>query len=161
MNKKRGKIIGGKPTILSLPVDDGGCGWYRVRQILAKMNELDIANTHIVDEKKDTGEELEQALEVADAVITRNEATHMKIMQVTREKNPEQRFIFDHDDNTFLIQPSNEHYKDHGVLDVVDEKTGVELWKTGERGFDAYENRQRRVALEYLLEQSTLNTAPT
>ena len=155
------KLEGGLPKILALPCDDGGCGWYRVRQILAKMNELEIATTHVVDEKKDTGEELEEAITYADAVITRNEVSHQRIMAVMREKLPDKRFIFDHDDNTFLIQPSNEHYKDHGVMDVVDEKTGIELWKTGERGFDAYENRKKRVALEYLLEQSTLNTAPT
>lgn len=151
----------GKTNILSLPVDDGGCGWYRVRQFLQEMNRQGLANTYILKGDESEGE-VGSAIEVADVIIARN-GTAPFVRQI-KTVDPDKPVVFDHDDNTFEILPSNEHYKDHGTRDVVaDTPDGEkEIWVTGKtKGFNRYKNLWAQKELQYLLEASDLNTSPT
>lgn len=151
----------GKFNILSLPVDDGGCGWYRVRQYMQELNRQGLANIYILKGDESEGE-IAQSIEVADVIVARN-GTAPFVRQI-RSMDPDKPIVFDHDDNTFKIAASNEHYKDHGTEDVVvDTPDGeLDLWVTGNtKGFNRYNNLWRRKELEFLLQASDLNTSPT
>lgn len=150
----------GRLNILSLPVDRGGCGNYRVRQIFSEIKRQNLANVYVL-EGKESEEELAKSLEVADVIVARNGTA--PFARKIKSMYPDKPIVFDHDDNTFEILPSNEHYRDHGVQDVtIETEDGkMELWKTGEKGFDRYANLYKRKELEFLLTMSDLNTSPT
>lgn len=149
-----------KFKVLALPVDDGGCGWYRVRQYIEFFNESGLADAIIM--KPGWSEaELRGAVEAADVIIARNSTDDMVQLIQETSSTP---IVFDHDDNMFEILPSNEHYKDHGTDDVwVKTNEGEKpLWVTGiTPGFNRYANMRKRFNLQYLLKTSDLNTSPT
>lgn len=151
-----------KFSILSLGADEGGCGWYRVRQIFREIDRQGLASTYIFT-GEETESEMEAALMHADVILARrgNEG----LVRIIKERYPFKPIVFDHDDNTFIIQPSNEHYVDLGTEDVYVETTqGVKipLWVSGvTKGFDKFKNKHKMVELEYMLEVSDLNTGTT
>lgn len=153
-------LTSGPLNILSLPVDKGGCGYYRVRQILASIKKQGLAKVYIL-EGKESEEEVAKSLEVANVIIARNGTA--PFVRRIKTMYPEKPLVFDHDDNTLEILPSNEHYRDHGVEDVtVETEDGPhEVWKTGVNGFNKYSNLYKRKELEFLLSASDLNTSPT
>jgi glycosyltransferase involved in cell wall biosynthesis len=138
-------------NILSLQVDDGGCGWYRVRQYIEEFNRQGLANTYIL-KPSDKEELIAEAIGKADIIIARNGNSPM--IEAIQGMYPGKVIVFDHDDNTFKIDWTNEHYKDHGVDDT-------KLWVTGVTpGFDKFKNRRKRHEMVYMLETSALNTSP-
>lgn len=152
----------GKPKILSLPVDRGGCGWYRVRQIFRELIRQGLADVHILD-GKESQEQLEASIQVADVILARNGTDQMVELIKSRYGK---KVVFDHDDNTFGILPSNQHYVDHGTEDVWVPIPGEEdvrpLWVTGvTNGFDKYRNLRRQLDLRFILASSDLVTSPT
>lgn len=145
-----------KLNILSLPVDEGGCGWYRVRQLLESLENQGLANTYILD--KDDGEkEIALAIESADLILARS-GTAPFIRQI-KTMDPDKPVVFDHDDYTFETLPTNESYRHFGVTEVMMNDT--EVWVNNRDGFNQYRNLWSRKELEYLLTVSDLNTSPT
>ena len=150
-----------KVKILSLVADRGGCGWYRVRQAFAKMERLGMADMHIFDHG-DKEHEMRLALEMADIILARN--GNNPFMELIRTSFPDKRVIFDHDDNSFVVPPSSEHYRELGTDDVYTqtEKGMVPVWVTGlTPDFDKFKNRKTLVDLEFMLEKSDMVTTTT
>lgn len=148
--------------ILALATDKGGCGWYRVRQLLREIDKQGLASTYVI-ESNNTEEELQLAIDNAHVLLVRR--GNEEFLKVIRGQYPDKHaVVFDHDDNTFIVQPSNEHYVDFGIEDVyADTKEGQKpLWLSGiTPGFDKFRNRHKMVDLEYGLESADLTTAPT
>lgn len=149
-----------KLRIVSLPVDDGGCGWYRIRQNFKAMESTGQAKPLIL-KASDSIQDIQTAIENADVVIGRNGTS--LLVQGIRKAGLEMKFVFDHDDNTFEILPSNEHYKDHGTNDITANtpEGDIDVWKTGVHGFDRFVNRHKSIDLQYLVETASICTAPT
>lgn len=148
-------------NVLALPVDESGCGWYRVRQIIQELNRQGLANTCILD-GKESHEELARAIEIADVILCRNNAS--EFMRMIKIADPWKTVVFDHDDYMKALLPSNEAYKDFGVADiVVDTKEGPKpMWVSGStQDYNRYKNIWRHKEMEYLLEAADLNTSPT
>lgn len=159
--RRQAYLSGDAFRVLSLVTDEGGCGWYRIRQMLRELDKQNIASTYIL-KAQDKEKEISMAVEMADVIIYRKGNEDM--VRALRTVAPDKPFIFDHDDNTFIIQPSNEHYLGHGTEDVwVETESGpTPVWVHGiTPHFDKYENRRKQIDLQYSLEQSDLNTAPT
>lgn len=141
--------------ILSLQVDDGGCGWYRVRQPLAMIGKHTDHEAHVVDPQKDHPMSVLDALNVADVVIMRPRAEKsletipQTVNDYRKEKGIKEKWdpvwVMDIDDNVENISPYSNHYKDHGVEEV---KHGNDwLWKDGQGGFDIQQNRENQQSL--------------
>lgn len=140
--------------VLSLPVDDGACGWYRVRQPLKALKDHTEHDTHIVDLNRDGAINTAIAFahadiiyarqgvnipstkaRLADSVKTLSEETGTAIPQ------PHAKWVMDIDDNTEIISPYSNHYQELGQEEF--KHDGQWLWKDGERGFDLQANRER------------------
>lgn len=141
--------------ILSLPVDKGGCGWLRVRQPLAILNQDPEIETHVIDNYKDDFTKIFQALCLADILVVRQggdvgvDRLRKAVAEGQKESGLPQRFpkvVFDIDDNIERISPYSEHYKEYGQREFVHE--GKKIWEDGLRGFDLAKNRTR---VEHLL----------
>ena len=152
----------GRPKILSLSVDKGGCGWYRVRQIMRGLSLSEKADTHIID-GSESEEQMQAAVAAADVILARNGTGPM--IEYIKTIHPTKKIVFDHDDNTFAILPSNQHYADHGIQDVWVPVPGEEdkpLWVTGiTPGFNKYRNLKKQQELEYCIKTADLVTSPT
>lgn len=155
--------IGGQPfndaaiNILSLQVDKGGCGHYRVRQYLEEFEKKGLANTYIM-KASDSEEQLRESIEKADIVIARNGTLPM--VKHLRKVMPNKKIVFDHDDNTFIVPWTSDHYKDFGVEDIYDTSNNP-IWVTGvTKDFNKYENMHKQLETRYLLESATLVTSP-
>lgn len=142
--------------ILSLPVDDGGCGWYRVRQWLEIFDREELAQVYLL-EGKETEEEIALAIERADIILARS-GTGPFVRQI-KTIDPYKPIVFDHDDYTFETLPTNESYRSLGLSEV--EMNGVDIWVNNRDGFNQYRNLWSMKELEFLLMSSTLNTSPT
>jgi hypothetical protein len=122
----------GEFNVLSMQVDEGGCGWYRVRQYLKKFEQLKIANSHIF-KSTDSEEVMATALELSSVIIARNGNGAM--VRHILSKDPSKKIILDQDDNTFKIDKFNEHYLNFGTKDVWE--GDIPMYVTGTTpGFD-------------------------
>ncbi|MCK5295267.1 MAG: hypothetical protein KAJ75_00125 [Alphaproteobacteria bacterium] len=142
MPKKGKKQDTNKPLkIMSMPVDKGGCGQYRVRQPLAMISQPH--QCHIVDKDKDNMNQVYEALKMADIIIVRQGGEIG--MRDLKSKYPEikAKWVLDIDDNIELISPYSEHYRTYGTKEYYDKHADVWLWKDHERGFEVHENFQR------------------
>lgn len=142
--------------VLSLPVDDGGCGWYRVRQPFYKLRQHGLCDVHILDDRNESPEDLGRAIRDADVVVARPVLnTKFILFDSVWEIDPHKPIVFDIDDNNFTISPYSEHYVDFGQEDFTDEE-GRKIWETGRNKFDKYLNQVRMVHFKRMLEQSTI-----
>jgi hypothetical protein len=167
--------------VLFLPADDGGCGYHRVRMWDKAFNELGIADSQLLspgDEEK----EVRLAIDSADVVVSRlNTLAYTKLIKKTW---PNKVVVFDHDDNTLEVKPSNPSYKDYGTMDIwidsedvtktdfykqqtmgtklkMEEKGAIPLWVTGiTPGFNRFDNLEQHVGLLYSLLSCDLATSP-
>lgn len=146
----------GEFNVLSLQVDEGGCGWYRVRQMLKQFDKIDGVNTHIL-KHTDSEETMAVARELSSVILVRQGNSSM--VQFIKAIDPGKVMVFDHDDNTFMIDPFNEHYMDYGTKDVwVGDKP---VYVTGYTpGFDRFKNIWKEQEFTYLLKCADLSTAP-
>lgn len=167
--------------VLFLPADDGGCGYHRVRMWDKAFSELGVADSQLLDSSLDE-KEVRLVIDAADVVVSRlNTLAYIKLIKKTW---PNKVVVFDHDDNTLEVKPSNPSYKDFGTMDIwvenkdikstdfykqqtmgvklqMVEKDAIPLWVTGiTPGFNRYMNLEQHVGLIYALLSCNLATSP-
>ena len=96
--------------VLFLPCDDGGCGWYRIRQWNEYFQLMDDTESYVMTGKEDNIMEL---IQESDLIIGRLGATGF-VKEIKTNIDPNKVFVFDHDDNTMEVLPTSEHYKELG-----------------------------------------------
>lgn len=156
-----------KIKILSMPVDDGGCGHYRIRQPAEMINTYTDSEMHIINKEKDNLLALVQALAVAD-VITCRQGTPIQLVKPQFENAVEKigkemtaKWVYDIDDNIEDISPYNYHYKDNGVEEYYDKNQKKWLWKDGQAGFNLNHNKEKLKQHKYNMEMADLITVTT
>jgi len=128
--------------IMSLPVDDGGGGWYRVYQPFSEIKKHTIHDTHVANMEKDDLVQLGKAIELADIIVMRYGAERVLPLLGGKLKT-KAKTVIDIDDNSEMTSPYSSHYKDSGVEEFFDKNQNKWLWKDGESGFDLKLNRQK------------------
>jgi len=146
-------------NVLFLPVDEGGCGWYRVRQWHEYFEGMDNVKSYIMNGKE------EDPLEVinnADVVVARIQ-DYEYVKEIKCNIDPLKPIVFDHDDNTMELLPTSEHYKEFGTQDAW-VKVGEEVkpvWVTGvTEGFNRHKNLIGQFNMLYLVGSADLITTP-
>lgn len=144
--------------IISLPVDEGGCGWYRVRQPVAAIKELTPHDAHVID-KSDDMTAVSSALRIADVVMGRQgaEIGIRKLKEIPEFKHL--KYVMDIDDNVEMISPYSEHYREYGVEEF--KHNGQWIWKDGTGDFDIARNKERLGSLLRGLQEADLVTVTT
>ena len=168
-----------KLRVLWLPADDGGCGYHRVKIFNEALNRLGIAESGIL---KVGQEHIEQLVEASDVIVGR--LNTYEFIKIVKESWPDKVVVFDWDDNTLEVSPSNTAYKEFGSKDVwvkvdnvkdtefyknapekqksVIEQNGLPLWVTGiTEGFNRYANLSQHTNLLWCLQACDLATSPT
>jgi glycosyltransferase involved in cell wall biosynthesis len=125
---------------MSQPVDDGGCGWYRVRQPFESIKRFTPDDAYIIDPHKDNMEEVVEAMGQTQVMVMRPGAEAAFWMMKNKPEFSHLKWVMDIDDNIEQISPYNYHYQDYGVEDFYDKNIGAWLWKHGERNWDAKKN---------------------
>lgn len=126
---------------ISLPVDSGGCGSYRIRQPFDMLKRFTDDDTHIIDQKKDDMGAITKAVLQADAIVSRPGSEKGAQMLLANKDFKDKKWILDIDDNVELIDPYSTHYKEYGIKEV--KHDGEWLWKDGEGNFDLKANKMR------------------
>jgi glycosyltransferase involved in cell wall biosynthesis len=153
--------------ILSMPVDDGGCGHYRVRQPLAMIKKYTDHDCHLIDIEKDDMLAIAAGLPFADIVLCRQGSSisqarawlenasldYGKTMK--RDGKMGAKWVMDIDDNREYTSPYSQHYRDNGLEEYFDRNRGVWLWKDGQRGFDLKKNREQ--IAEYFKDMASMD----
>lgn len=147
--------------VLFLPVDEGGCGWYRIRQFDEAFKFRDDVKSYLMDGKEPSNEQLE-LIKSADVVVGRlYDYQYFKLIK--EEIDPNKKIVFDHDDNTMEVLPTSEHYKEFGTEDAWALVSGnlKPIWVTGlTKGFNRYKNLSLQMNLLYILASADLITSP-
>lgn len=139
MKSKKTDVI----RIMGLPVDQGGCGWYRIRQPFQMIQDNTPHDTHIWNREKDNGEGIAAAIPHTDIVVFRPNAEPGFFKMSSYKEMDHLRFVLDIDDNTEDISPYNFHYQGFGIHEFYDNNAQKWLWKHGENKFDINKNRDR------------------
>ena len=138
--------------VLYLPVDDGGCGWMRIRQWHEAFHKRDDVISVIMTGKEDPQEQTE-LIQNADVIVSRMPGLeYVKLIKTTIA--PEKPIVFDHDDNTMEVLPTSEHYAEFGTQDAYAKKGDevIPVWVTGEtEGFNRYKNLWGQMGLIWML----------
>lgn len=145
--------------ILSLPVDRGGCGNYRIRQPFEMINRFTESEAQILDSSQDSVE-IVKAMTVADLFVIRPGAEEgfQRLMTIPEFKN--KPYVMDIDDNVELISPYSEHYSEYGTEEFYDHNAQVQLWKDGET-LDIKKNRARLQMQLFGMRNASLITVTT
>lgn len=159
---KKSKVKGKRPLqVLFLPVDDGGCGWYRIRQFDEAFKFREDVRSYLMDGKEETEKQVEM-INAADIVVGRlGDYQYFKLIK--EDIAPDKKMVFDHDDNTMEVLPTSEHYKDFGTEDAwaLLEGNLKPIWVTGlTEGFNRYKNLAGQMNLLYILASADLITSP-
>lgn len=156
------KTKGKRPLqVLFLPVDDGGCGWYRIRQFDEAFKFRDDVRSYLMDGKEEANKQVEM-INSADVVVGRL-GDYQYIKMIKEEIAPDKKIVFDHDDNTMEVLPTSEHYKEFGTEDAwaLVEGNLKPIWVTGlTEGFNRYKNLSSQMNLLYILACADLITSP-
>lgn len=156
------KTKGKRPLqVLFLPTDDGGCGWYRIRQFDEAFNFRDDVRSYLMNGKEEANKQVEM-INSADVVVGRL-CDYQYFKMIKEEIAPDKKIVFDHDDNTMEVLPTSEHYKDFGTEDAwaLVEGNLKPIWVTGlTEGFNRYKNLSSQMNLLYILACVDLITSP-
>jgi len=159
---KKSKTKGKRPLqVLFLPVDEGGCGWYRIRQFDEAFKFRDDVKSYLMDGKEPVDEQTE-LIKSADVVVGRL-CDYQYFKLIKEEIDPNKKIVFDHDDNTMDVLPTSEHYKEFGTEDAWALVNGnlKPIWVTGlTEGFNRYKNLSLQMNLLYILASADLITSP-
>jgi len=152
--------------IMSLPVDKGGCGHYRVRQPLAMLQEHTEHDTYIVEKDSEELDSVGLALPSVDIFIVRQgtliSETKKLFQDLLENLAPlKAKWVMDIDDNMELISPYSEHYKFSGIENYFDHNINKWLWKDGVDGFDLARNKLKLKDSEQSLIDADLVTVTT
>jgi glycosyltransferase involved in cell wall biosynthesis len=138
-------------------VDDGGCGYYRIRQPFEFIKRFTDADVHIVDSNNDDMMSVAWGMSIANVMVFRQGGEigipHIKDsmkeyyrnMGIPGEWKP--KWVLDIDDNPEIISPYSQHYEEYGTEEFMDNNTGKWLWKDGVANFDLKRNRTRMASL--------------
>ena len=144
-----------------LPADEGGCGWYRIRQFDEAFKFRDDVKSYLMDGKEPSNEQLE-LIKSSDVIVGRlYDYQYFKLIK--EEIDPNKKVVFDHDDNTMEVLPTSEHYKEFGTEDAWALVNGnlKPVWVTGlTEGFNRYKNLSLQMNLLYILASADLITSP-
>jgi len=147
--------------VLFLPADEGGCGWYRIRQFDEAFKFRDDVKSYLMDGKEPSNEQLE-LIKSSDVIVGRlGDYEYIKLIK--EEIDPNKKIVFDHDDNTMEVLPTSEHYKEFGTEDAWALLNGnlKPIWVTGlTEGFNRYKNLSSQMSLLYILACADLITTP-
>ena len=159
---KKSKVKGKRPLqVLFLPVDDGGCGWYRIRQFDEAFKFREDVRSYLMDGKEEAEKQVEM-INAADIVVGRlGDYQYFKLIK--EDIAPDKKMVFDHDDNTMEVLPTSEHYKEFGTEDAwaLLEGNLKPIWVTGlTEGFNRYKNLAEQMNLLYILASADLITSP-
>lgn len=159
---KKSRKKGKRPLrVLYLPVDDGGCGWHRIRQFDEAFKLRDDVESYIMDGKEDKEQQLE-LIQQADVIVSRL-LDYEYVRYIKEEIDPLKPIVFDHDDNTMEVLPTSEHYGEFGTEDawaLVGDNLRP-IWVTGiTEGFNRYKNLSGQMKLLYMLATADLITSP-
>jgi glycosyltransferase involved in cell wall biosynthesis len=162
MNKKKAEsFIGSKKLkILTTPLKDDGCSWYRLKvwREMCQKNGLAMVEPMSPDL---SDKMIEDVFNACDVLLVRfHSEAIVDLIKPFKQKHPKKPIIFDTDDDAFNVSPINEAYANFGTQEV-NTSEGKPLWVHGQAGFDMYRNRHRLVDYEYCLEQSDLITTTT
>lgn len=156
------KTKGKRPLqVLFLPTDDGGCGWYRIRQFDEAFKFRDDVRSYLMDGKEEANKQVEM-INSADVVVGRL-GDYQYFKMIKEEIAPDKKIVFDHDDNTMEVLPTSEHYKEFGTEDAwaLVEGNLKPIWVTGlTEGFNRYKNLSSQMNLLYILACADLITSP-
>lgn len=159
---KKSKTKGKRPLqVLFLPTDDGGCGWYRIRQFNDAFQLRDDVKSYLMDGKEEADKQVEM-INSADVIVGRL-CDYQYIKMIKEEIAPDKKIVFDHDDNTMEVLPTSEHYKEFGTEDAwaLVEGNLKPIWVTGlTEGFNRYKNLSSQMNLLYILACADLITSP-
>ena len=159
---KKFKTKGKRPLqVLFLPADDGGCGWYRIRQFHEALHLRSDVRSILLD-NKESGDRVIECIKDADIIVARLlDLPYVK--KIKEEIAPEKKIVFDHDDNTMEVLPTSDHYGEFGTEDawaVVDGNLKP-IWVTGlTENFNRYRNLSGQMGLLYMLAVADLITTP-
>ena len=159
---KKSKTKGKRPLqVLFLPVDEGGCGWYRIRQFDEAFKFRDDVKSYLMDGKEPVDKQME-LIKSSDVIVGRlGDYEYIKLIK--EEIDPNKKIVFDHDDNTMEVLPTSEHYKEFGTEDAWALVNGnlKPIWVTGlTEGFNRYKNLSGQMNLLYILASADLITSP-
>ena len=159
---KKSKTKGKRPLqVLFLPVDEGGCGWYRIRQFDEAFKFRDDVKSYLMDGKEPVDKQME-LIKSSDVIVGRlGDYEYIKLIK--EEIDPNKKIVFDHDDNTMDVLPTSEHYKEFGTEDAWALVNGnlKPIWVTGlTEGFNRYKNLSLQMNLLYILASADLITSP-
>lgn len=156
--------------ILSLPVDRGGCGWYRVRQPFEMIKVNTIHDAHVVS-KDDNMLAVAEALSVADIIVVRQggevglpalKSTIDKYgKEIGKNRSIKAKIVLDIDDNMEVTSPYSQHYDEYGIKEFYDNNQKKWVWKDGENNFNLARNRQRIMSLMRVMIEADLVTTTT
>lgn len=159
---KKSKTKGKRPLqVLFLPTDDGGCGWYRIRQFDEAFNFRDDVRSYLMDGKEEANKQVEM-INSADVIVGRL-CDYQYFKMIKEEIAPDKKIVFDHDDNTMEVLPTSEHYNEFGTEDAwaLVEGNLKPIWVTGlTEGFNRYKNLSSQMNLLYILACADLITSP-
>lgn len=162
MSHKNKAQKGKRPLrVLFLPVDDGGCGWMRVRQFHEAFQDRDDVQSILLTGKEDPQEQT-AVITNADVIVARlGDYAYVKLIK--EDIDPNKPIVFDHDDNTMEVLPTSEHYREFGTEDAWVQKDGkmIPVWVTGlTEGFNRYKNLNGQMNLLYMVASADMITAP-
>lgn len=157
--------------VISLPVDDGGCGQYRIRQPFEMIRRFTPHDSYVIDTNRDDMVAVTEALSIADVIVFRQGGEvgvpHLKqlIADYLKERGLppkiKAKWVLDIDDNVEMVSPYSQHYDEYGVEEFYDKNTGKWIWKDGEGNFDLTRNRQRLDSLLSAMRNVDLVTVTT
>lgn len=144
---------------MSLPGGEDGCFNYRIRQPLKAIEEHTESSTHIIDQKTDDMLALTKVLPEVDIMFMRP-GSERGVEQIKNLGLPLKcKWVLDVDDNTDLISPYSQFYKEYGVREYRDGNKYV--WKNGDNGFNILNNLNRVTYLKHGMINADLITCTT
>lgn len=141
--------------ILTPPMGEDGCWWYRVKNFANIANQEKLASVQEI-KANDNDALVEAAFDACDALLYRFASESIvKVVKVFKKKYPHKPVILETDDDLFNISPLSNAYANLGTKEVF-LPDGTPLWQQGKAKFDLYENRKRLIDYEFCLSQSDL-----
>jgi glycosyltransferase involved in cell wall biosynthesis len=135
--------------ILVMPIDNGGCGYYRLKQPYQDkaifLNPGDFEGTDLPEKLKDNP-----------TIICRT--SHAKAINTLKKYFPGLKIVVDLDDDIFNVDPYNDSYRYYGLKEV---KHGKQwLWKDGD-SIDLKRNNIEIAKIQALVDSADMLTVST
>lgn len=146
--------------IISTPVDNGGCGFLRIRQPLRIIKETTDHDTHVINPHEDDMTAVADALKHTDIILSRPGGEQGIKQLLNTPEYKEKPWVLDIDDNLTEISPYSPHYGDYGIEEFYDKNNKLWIWKDGE-SINIKENKEKRYWHEWALKTASLVTTST